>query len=285
MELPLFTGFESMLEMAEQRDRDGRDRSVSARARRRAAHAVVTVRNLTGHYLPTGVGFRRDVPRVPACSTRRARALWASGRTNDLGFILDGMTDHVLESEQPVQFPDAPVQPHYQVIDAGNQVQIYQELIADSDGCADHELPAPRRDRSKTTASGRRDSTRDSSRARRRRTSRSSRCCTAPRRTIRTTPIRSSPAPTRSSTVSRSTASALAARRPRPGHAVLPVDPAVLSAGALRGRARGSGAEGRHPAPLLHDQPSEPGRRDERARRAVLEGWKLRIAGESRSVR
>ena len=33
-----------------------------------------------------------------------------------------------------MKFPAAPVQPHYQVINASNQVQIYQELIRDSDG-------------------------------------------------------------------------------------------------------------------------------------------------------
>jgi hypothetical protein len=65
---------------------------------------------------------------------RQGAVLWASGRTNDFGFILDGVTDRVLESEQPVKFPDAPVQPHYQLIDSGSQVQIYQELIRDSDG-------------------------------------------------------------------------------------------------------------------------------------------------------
>jgi hypothetical protein len=50
-----------------------------------------------------------------------------------LGFLLDGLTDNVLESEQPVNFPNAPIQPHYQVIDSSSEVQIYQELIRDSD--------------------------------------------------------------------------------------------------------------------------------------------------------
>ena len=66
---------------------------------------------------------------------QQGTTLWASGRTNDEGFILDGLTNNVLESEQPVDFPSAPIQPHYQVIDAGNQVQVYQELIKDSEGC------------------------------------------------------------------------------------------------------------------------------------------------------
>jgi mono/diheme cytochrome c family protein len=132
MELPLFTGFESMLDMAEnqtatmeigpvRKTRDGQLRS------------VITVRNLTGHDLPTGVGFRRMFLQFLVLD-KQGTTLWASGRTNDLGFILDGLTNSVLDSEQPVRFPDAPIQPHYQVINSGSQVQIYQELIRDSGG-------------------------------------------------------------------------------------------------------------------------------------------------------
>jgi len=58
MELPLFTGFESMIEMAE-----NKTATVEIGPVRRTPEgqllSVVTVRNLTGHYLPTGVGFRR----------------------------------------------------------------------------------------------------------------------------------------------------------------------------------------------------------------------------------
>jgi hypothetical protein len=132
MELPLFTGFESMLDMAENQTatmeigpvRKTRDGQLSS---------VVTVRNLTGHDLPTGVGFRRMFLQFLVLD-KQGTTLWASGRTNELGFILDGLTDQVLESEQPVRFPDAPIQPHYQVINSGSQVQIYQELIRDSGG-------------------------------------------------------------------------------------------------------------------------------------------------------
>ena len=132
MELPLFTGFESMLDMAENQTatmeigpvRKTRDGQLSS---------VVTVRNLTGHDLPTGVGFRRMFLQFLVLD-KQGNTLWASGRTNELGFILDGLTDQVLESEQPVRFPDAPIQPHYQVINSGSQVQIYQELIRDSGG-------------------------------------------------------------------------------------------------------------------------------------------------------
>jgi hypothetical protein len=131
MELPLFTGFESMLEMAERETATvelGRVQRASGEL-----HAAVTVRNRTGHYLPTGVGFRRMLLELLVLDAA-GEVLWASGRTNELGFVVDGITDEVLASEQPVRFPDAPVQPHYQTIDSTDQVQIYQELIRDSDG-------------------------------------------------------------------------------------------------------------------------------------------------------
>jgi len=131
MELPLFTGFESMLEMAERETA-----TVELGRVQRAAgelHAAVTVRNLTGHYLPTGVGFRRMFVEFLVLDAQ-GDLLWASGRTNELGFLLDGVTGEVLDSEQPLRFPEAPEQPHYQSIASGDQVQIYQELIRDSDG-------------------------------------------------------------------------------------------------------------------------------------------------------
>jgi hypothetical protein len=132
MELPLFTGFETMLELAQQdtaRLAVGPLRKTTGGELR----TNVTVTNLAGHYLPTGVGFRRMFIELQVLD-RQGALLWASGRTNDLGFILDGTSDRVLESEQPVRYPAAPPQPHYQVIGAGNQVQIYQELITDSAG-------------------------------------------------------------------------------------------------------------------------------------------------------
>lgn len=95
--------------------------------------AVVEVTNKSGHYLPSGVGFRRLFLEV-LVKDKHDNTLWASGRTNELGAILDGRSDRVLRSEEPVNYPDTPFQPHYQKIIRENQVQIYQELIADSDG-------------------------------------------------------------------------------------------------------------------------------------------------------
>ncbi|MEW6268480.1 MAG: hypothetical protein AB1689_04190 [Thermodesulfobacteriota bacterium] len=131
MQLPLFTGFRSMLDMAR-----GETALVEVDDVRRESgelQARVTVRNQTGHYLPTAVGFRRTFVELLVLDAQD-EVLWASGRTNELGFLVDGTTDRVLESEQPLRFPLAPVQPHYQTITSSDQVQIYQELIRDSDG-------------------------------------------------------------------------------------------------------------------------------------------------------
>jgi hypothetical protein len=131
MELPLFTGFESMLEMARRETAMVEVGSVARTSD--GLNAVVTVRNLAGHYLPTGVGFRRMFLEVLALDSD-GEVLWASGRTDDLGFLLDGTGERILESEQPLLFPEAPPQPHYEVIDSGSEVQIYQELVRDSGG-------------------------------------------------------------------------------------------------------------------------------------------------------
>ncbi|MBY0276774.1 hypothetical protein K2Z84_15660 [Candidatus Binatia bacterium] len=131
MELPLLTGLDSMLDMAA-----NETATVElARVRRSGGllEADVTVENLTGHDLPTGVGFRRMFLELLVLDAEE-NVLWASGRTNALGFLVDGTGDTVLPSEQPQRFPDAAIQPHYQTITASDQVQIYQELIRDSDG-------------------------------------------------------------------------------------------------------------------------------------------------------
>jgi hypothetical protein len=128
MELPLFTGMESMLEMA----REARPRWRSAPC---SGPAAVCKRRspcrTTGHYLPTGVSFRRLFVELLVLDGA-GQVLWASGRTNELGFILDGVTHEVLPSEQPTRFPEAPCSRTTRRSSPGDQVQIYQELIRDS---------------------------------------------------------------------------------------------------------------------------------------------------------
>lgn len=91
--------------------------------------AKVKVTNKAGHYFPSGVGFRRAFIEFKVVDTE-GNLIWASGRTNSLGQILDGTTNKVLPAENPVANPTT-WQPHYQNITSGNQVQIYQEVILD----------------------------------------------------------------------------------------------------------------------------------------------------------
>jgi hypothetical protein len=94
--------------------------------------AVVRVANLAGHYLPTGVGFRRMFIEF-IVRDAEGNVLWASGRTNNLGAIVRGTTNEVLPSEEPLLNPDS-FQPHYRTITRDDQAQIYEEVYEDSAG-------------------------------------------------------------------------------------------------------------------------------------------------------
>src|SRR5206468_12647897 len=96
---------------------------------------TVTVSNLAGHGLPSGVEFRRAFLTFELLDAE-GKVLWASGRTNSAGAIVDGTNDEVLATEffRDAKSGKQTFQPHYQVIDSENQVQIYEELVADSDG-------------------------------------------------------------------------------------------------------------------------------------------------------
>jgi hypothetical protein len=96
-----------------------------------AVEARLEITNKTGHYLPSGVGFRRIFIELTA-TDRDGKLLWASGRTNALGVILDGTSARPLATEYGTA--QSGFQPHYQRITRGDQVQIYQELIRDSAG-------------------------------------------------------------------------------------------------------------------------------------------------------
>jgi len=94
--------------------------------------ANVTVTNLTGHRLPSGVGFRRAWIELLVLENRdgRERVVWSSGRTNSVGVIVDG-EGRPLETEF---LTNGPYQKHYEVITTDDQVQIYEELTKDTDG-------------------------------------------------------------------------------------------------------------------------------------------------------
>src|SRR6185436_6541646 len=97
--------------------------------------ARVEVENLAGHGLPSGVAFRRAFITFEGLN-EKGEVVWASGRTNSVGAIVKGATEEVL----PTEFFFDPAtrkqvyQPHYEIIDAENQAQIYEEIIADTEG-------------------------------------------------------------------------------------------------------------------------------------------------------
>ncbi|SPF51876.1 conserved hypothetical protein [Candidatus Sulfopaludibacter sp. SbA4] len=95
--------------------------------------AQVKVENLTGHRLPSGVGFRRAF--LEFVVYQDGTPIFASGKTNSNGEIVDA-DGNVLPTEY---FKDGSFQPHYYGkdhprIDSPGKVQIYEELTKDAHG-------------------------------------------------------------------------------------------------------------------------------------------------------
>jgi hypothetical protein len=98
----------------------------------RTLTAEVTVANLAGHRLPSGVGFRRAFIEFLVLETRdgSARVVWSSGRTNGAGVIVDGEGRPL-----PTEFlANNAYQEHHEEITSDDQVQIYEELVKDANG-------------------------------------------------------------------------------------------------------------------------------------------------------
>jgi len=127
---PLITGNESMQEMA--RNETAELVINSMYTNNNVLNVEVQITNKTGHFLPSGVGFRRVFIEFVVKDTK-GNEMWASGKTNELGVIVNGLSDKPLNSEKGGKGNTA-FQPHYQTITHQGQVQIYQELIYDSDG-------------------------------------------------------------------------------------------------------------------------------------------------------
>ena len=101
-----------------------------------ALNARVTVTNKVGHKFPSGVAFRRAFIEFQVLD-EAGSVLWASGRTDSQGVIVDAKGAPI-----PGEFwwtpdcsariaPNARIhQPHYQVISREDQAQIYEELIS-----------------------------------------------------------------------------------------------------------------------------------------------------------
>jgi len=97
--------------------------------------ATVRVENLAGHSLPSGVAFRRAFIALEAFDSK-GQMVWASGRTNNVGAIVKGTGDEVLATEffHDEKTGKQVFQPHHAVITDESQVQIYEELVANSRG-------------------------------------------------------------------------------------------------------------------------------------------------------
>lgn len=99
--------------------------------------ATVTVENLVGHKFPSGVGFRRVFLTFEVLGDL-GNVLWASGRTDGMGRLIDEnvktIAGEVWWEDDCSGWIDADArvhQPHFQVIAAQDQTQIYQELVSD----------------------------------------------------------------------------------------------------------------------------------------------------------
>lgn len=124
IEMSVLTQRDTLLEFA--REKTARVALERVERTSEGLRAEVEVTNLSGHNLPSGVGFRRLFLEVSVID-KRGRVLWMSGRTNRLGQLVDD-TGIAFPSEN---FPTRQYEPHYQVIQSENEVQIYEEIAVD----------------------------------------------------------------------------------------------------------------------------------------------------------
>jgi hypothetical protein len=104
----------------------------------RGGNLGVTVRLTSdvGHKLPSGVGFRRAFLEL-AVRDAVGRLLWASGRTNRAGMIVDERGQPVAgevwwndDCSARLHPGELVYQPHHQEIRRQDQAQVYQELVS-----------------------------------------------------------------------------------------------------------------------------------------------------------
>jgi hypothetical protein len=136
---PLATTYDSMIQQA-----DNETATVAVQKVETAADQLtveVAVKNLAGHKLPSGVGFRRLFVELSVLDAD-GEPIWVSGRTSPTGVIVDEKGRPVkgeflwkddcrpmTAAEQKDWF-----QPHFTNITRQDQVQIYQELVRDARG-------------------------------------------------------------------------------------------------------------------------------------------------------
>ena len=98
--------------------------------------AKVTVLNKTGHKFPSGTGFRRAFVHFEVLN-KKEELIWASGRTDGAGVIIDQNGKPVLgelwwddDCSARISPEQRLHQPHFQTISRQDQIQIYQELVS-----------------------------------------------------------------------------------------------------------------------------------------------------------
>ena len=135
---PLASAYNSMIQQAESSTAE-----VDVTALRRTADSLeadVRVRSMVGHKFPSGVGFRRAFLEFTVLDGD-GDVLWASGRTSDLGVLVDAEGEPLAGElwwkagcvERTVEEEKGFFQPHYTLIDSQDQAQIYQELVRNPD--------------------------------------------------------------------------------------------------------------------------------------------------------
>ena len=132
---PRETTEQAILDQAKQRTADVK---VVADTEDGVLTARVTVVNKTGHKFPSGVGFRRAFLELRVLDAQGA-LLWASGRTNESGVIVDEngkpIEGELWRDKNCARTNTEAHQPHYEVIDRQNQAQIYEEAPGRYDPC------------------------------------------------------------------------------------------------------------------------------------------------------
>jgi hypothetical protein len=90
----------------------------------------VRVTNNAGHSFPSGVSFRRAFLDFEVLDSAN-NPVWASGATNQFGMITNGVGGAILPSEF---FDGGQYQDHHTEISDQSQVQVYEELVKDTEG-------------------------------------------------------------------------------------------------------------------------------------------------------
>jgi hypothetical protein len=115
--------------------------------------ATVTVTSKTGHKFPSGVAFRRAFIAFEVLD-QNGETIWASGRTNAAGVIVDAAGNPVDgelwwkdDCSGYARPGERPHQPHFTAITHQDQAQIYQEIVsappvgATAPVCGDNAVP------------------------------------------------------------------------------------------------------------------------------------------------